>query len=178
MNKTMNKTIGIIGAMAITACVGYLYGTVQKVTLEGFLDTKSEEFYMNYLDIRTVTAYSGSDEGLQLYTEDGNGYYIEAENIGKHDTQEIMTEVHHIDSDSGYDNLWNALEARNGKIIIEVSNGTVTSENGDGVDMCGYYRYYNTDRFSVGDKVQSVFVYSCENNYIDDVICRVDTLIE
>lgn len=123
MNKAI-KTIGIIGAMVITACTGYLYGTVQKITLEGFLDTKSEEFYMNYLDIRTVTGYSGLDEGLQLYTEDGNGYYIEAKNIRQQDTQEIITEVFCVGSENDYGKLIDALEARNGKIIIEVSNGT------------------------------------------------------
>lgn len=69
------------------------------------------------------------------------------------------------------------LENRDGKIIIEVSNGTVTDSNGDGIDVCGYYRHYD-NRFSVGDMVQSVFVYNPQNNSVDDILYRVDTLIE
>lgn len=89
-----------------------------------------------------------------------------------------MIQIYNIKSKQDYNTLCNALEARNGKIVIEISCGTVTSENGDGLDICGYYRAYDPDRFSNGDMVQSIFVYSPGNNYIDDVVCRTDTLIE
>lgn len=89
-----------------------------------------------------------------------------------------MIQIYNIKSEQDYNTLCNALEARNGKIVIEISCGMVTSENGDGLDICGYYRAYDPNRFSNGDMVQSIFIYSPGNNYIDDVVCRIDTLIE
>lgn len=44
---------------------------------DGFIDIRSEEFTDNYIDMHTITGYSGTDTGLLLYTEDGNGYYLE-----------------------------------------------------------------------------------------------------
>ena len=49
---------------------------------------------------------------------------------------------------------------------------------GDGVDICGYYQRYDSERFSKGDKVRSVFVYNSGTNYFDDIVCRMDVLIE
>lgn len=92
--------------------------------------------------------------------------------------QDTATQVYNIGTESDYDKLYKDLENRNGKIIIEISNGTVINGNGDSIDVCGYYRCYDMDKFKVGDKVQSVFVYNPENNYIDDILYRVDTLIQ
>lgn len=44
---------------------------------DGFIDITSDEFTENYIDLRTVTGYSGTATGLMLYTEDGNGYFLE-----------------------------------------------------------------------------------------------------
>lgn len=44
---------------------------------DGFIDITSDEFTENYIDLRTVTGYSGTSIGLMLYTEDGNGYFLE-----------------------------------------------------------------------------------------------------
>lgn len=50
----------------------------QAITVpDGFIDITSDEFTENYIDLRTVTGYSGTATGLMLYTEDGNGYYLE-----------------------------------------------------------------------------------------------------
>lgn len=76
MKKTL-KTIGIVGAIIIAMFIGYFYGTVQKVIDGEFIDMKSEAFYNNYLDMRTVIGYSGTADGLELYTADGNGYFLE-----------------------------------------------------------------------------------------------------
>lgn len=89
-----------------------------------------------------------------------------------------MIQIYNIKSEQDYNTLCNALEARNGKIVIEISCGMVTSKNGDGLDICRYYRAYDPDRFSNGDMVQSIFIYSPDNNYVDDVVYRIDTLIE
>lgn len=52
--------------------------------------------------------------------------------------QDGATQVYYIQTDDDMDRLKVILENRNGKIIIEVSNGTVTDSNGDGIDVCGY----------------------------------------
>ena len=61
-------------------------------------------------------------------------------------------------------------------LLFKISCSTVTS--GNGLDIYGFYGAYDSDRFSNGDMVQSIFIYSPDNNYIDDVVCRIDTLIE
>lgn len=94
------------------------------------------------------------------------------------DTQTSKVQIYNIGNKHEHDMFLDSLEKRNGQIIIEVIQGTVLDENGDGVDVCGYYTHYDTDRFSKGDKVQSVFVYDPDNNYIDGILYRVDALIE
>ena len=46
--------------------------------LEGLEDV-TEGFYNRYLDMTTVIGYSGAEQGLQLYTDNGCGYYLEVE---------------------------------------------------------------------------------------------------
>ena len=86
--------------------------------------------------------------------------------------------IYHTQSIEDYNKLTPILENRNGKIIIEVSNGTVSDSEGNGTDDCGYYRHYDSEKFSPSDYVQSVFVYNTDTNSTDDILYRVDTLIE
>ena len=82
-------TLLTVGAFAY--CIGVIDGTeeIGSVVIEnemdivpdGFIDIESEEFKENYIDYRTVTGYSGTDTGLQLYTSDGNGFYIEVDRV-------------------------------------------------------------------------------------------------
>lgn len=44
--------------------------------LEGLEDV-TELYNDRYVDMDTITGYSGTDDGLMIYTEDGNGYYLE-----------------------------------------------------------------------------------------------------
>lgn len=44
--------------------------------LEGLEDV-TELYNDRYVDMYTITGYSGTDHGLMIYTEDGNGYYLE-----------------------------------------------------------------------------------------------------
>lgn len=127
----------------------------------------------NYIDLNTVTSYSGTANGLQLNFTDGTGYYLEIPQ-----ESDTLTEVFYIGSESDHDKLLDALENRNGKIVVEISTGTVLDTNGNGQDISGYYRKYESSRFSVGDRVQSIFVYNPENNFIDDILYRLDTKIE
>ncbi len=127
----------------------------------------------NYIDLNTVTSYSGTANGLQLNFTDGTGYYLEIPQ-----ESDTLTEVFYIGSESDHDKLLDALENRNGKIVVEISTGTVLDTNGNGQDISGYYRKYDSSRFSAGDRVQSIFVYNPENNFIDDILYRLDTKIE
>lgn len=88
--KRIIKTIGIIATMGIIVVGAYLLGTTQaeiktevrtvteirEVIPDGYIDTKSKEFKENYVDMRKVT-YFEVEDGLQLYYEDGSGYYWE-----------------------------------------------------------------------------------------------------
>ncbi len=50
---------------------------VVEVVPDGYIDTNSEEFYNKYIDVRQVVDFASTENGLQLYLEDGNGYYWE-----------------------------------------------------------------------------------------------------
>ena len=127
----------------------------------------------NCIDMNTVISYSGTADGLQLNFEDGTGYYLEIPQ-----ESDSLTEIFYIGSEGDHKRLLDALENRNGKTVIEVSSGTVLDDEGNGQDICGYYIKYDSERFSAGNEVQSVFVYNPETNYIDDIISRTDTLIK
>lgn len=129
----------------------------------------------SYIDMNTVISYNGTADGLQLNFADGTGYYLEIPEIPQE--SDNLTEVFYIGSESDHEKLLDALENRNGKIIVEMSSGTVLDDEGNGQDICGYYIKYDSERFSAGDQVQSVFVYNPETNYIDDIVSRADTLI-
>lgn len=90
MMKRTIKTIGIIATMGIMLVCAYLLGTTQSETVtkvkevekvvevvpDGYIDTNSSEFKDNYVDMRKVVYFEVVD-GLQLYYEDGSGYYWE-----------------------------------------------------------------------------------------------------
>ena len=130
----------------------------------------------NYIDMNAVIGYNGTADGLQLNFADGTGYYLEIPEIPQE--SDNLTEVFYISSTNDHEKLLDALENRNRKIIIEVSNGTVLDNEGNGQDICGYYIKYDSERFSAGDQVQSVFVYNPDTNAIDDIVSRTDTLIQ
>lgn len=119
----------------------------------------------NYIDMNTVVSYNGTTDGLQLNFEDGTGYYLDIPQ-----ESDNLTEVFYISSESDHEKLLDALENRNGKIIVEMSSGTVLDDEGNGKDSFGYYIKYDSSRFFAGDQVQSVFVYNPETNYIDDIV--------
>ena len=90
MKRTL-KAIGTIGAIIIILVGAYLLGATQAETIteiqtiekvvevvpDGYIDTTTEEFYNNFVDMRQVTDYTATADGLQLYLEDGSGYYWE-----------------------------------------------------------------------------------------------------
>ena len=92
-------------------------------------------------------------------------------------TTDFETEAYFIKSQADYERSTGAIAHRNGKIIIQVVQGTVVSDNGDGeLDTGGYIKY--DDDLEMGDRVDTVLVYNPATNFDDDVMYRADTLIE
>ena len=96
MKKTI-KTIGTIATIAVIAAGSFHLGTTQaesvtevqtvteikeiekvvEVVPDGYIDMNTEEFYDNYVDMRQVVDFTTTEYGLQLYFDDGSGYYWE-----------------------------------------------------------------------------------------------------
>ena len=95
-NKTV-KTIVTMAAMAVIAIGSYYLGTTQTKTVttiqtvteikevekvvevvpNGYIDTTTEDFYNNFVDVRQVVDFTTTEYGLQIYLNDGSGYYWE-----------------------------------------------------------------------------------------------------
>lgn len=86
--------------------------------------------------------------------------------------------VYHTQSIEDYNRLTPILENRNGTMIMEVIEATVLDDEGNGCDRFGFYVKYDSERFSKGDKVKSIFVYNPDTNYTDDFLYRTDILME
>ena len=54
---------------------------IAEVQLDGYGDIQSEQFYNNFVDMCSVIGFAGTNEGLQLYFNDGTGYYIDVDSI-------------------------------------------------------------------------------------------------
>ena len=87
-------------------------------------------------------------------------------------------QIYHCKTKEEFDRLTPVIENRNGRIIIEIIDATVLDNDGNGSDQFGFYVKYDSGRFSKGDKVRSVFVYNPDTNYFDDIVCRIDQLME
>lgn len=89
--KKAIKRIGTIVAMGIMLVLAYWLGTTQAETVtevqtvtevreivpNDYIDINSAEFQDNFVNMRTVVDFSTTEYGLQLYFEDGTGYYWE-----------------------------------------------------------------------------------------------------
>lgn len=100
------------------------------------------------------------------------------DNVGIVQMVKDSVQVHHSKTKEEFDRLTSVIENRNGRIIIEMIDATVLDDDGNGSDSFGFYVKYDSGQFSKGDKVRSVFVYNPDTNYLDDIVCRVDWLIE
>ena len=87
------------------------------------------------------------------------------------------TEVYFTRTIEDYNKMTDKLENRNGKIIIKVIETTVLDNEGNASDAFGFYVKYESGKYEKGDRVQTAFVYNPENNYLDDILYRFDTLI-
>lgn len=70
----------IIAVMAAVVGIGsYVMGTMQARTVIEIQEVEKiiEATPDNYIDMRQVVDFSTTENGLYLYTQDGNGYYWE-----------------------------------------------------------------------------------------------------
>ena len=70
------------------------------------------------------------------------------------------------------------LTNRNGRLYIEVVDGVVLDDEGNGKQLnassdSGNYIAYN-DKYKAGDKIISLFIYNPLSNAEDDIIARLD----
>lgn len=103
---------------------------------------------------------------------------IKSYTLGSSWVEQSTTQLYHVNTEQDHNALNNVLECRNGRIVIEVVQGTVLDNNGNGIDNCGYYIKYDSKQFTEGDKVETVLVYNPDTNFVDDILYRVDTKIE
>lgn len=87
-------------------------------------------------------------------------------------------ETHHIQNQEEFDKFNDILENRNGNIIIEISDGIVLDNDGNGRDDGGYYIHYDNSRFNAGESVRTLCIYDPNTTYIDDIVYRADFLID
>ena len=77
---------------------------------------------------------------------------------------------------------FDVLERRAPFIVVETSIATIERVEEDGklyaYDENGFYTAYNSQNFSIGETVQSTFVYNPFSNYTDDIILRFDRKIK
>lgn len=92
-------------------------------------------------------------------------------------TTGFETETYYVKSQADYERSADAITHKDGKIIIQIVQGTVISDNRNGeLDTGGYIKY--DDDLKTGDRVETVLVYNPATNFDDDVIYRADTLIK
>lgn len=95
------------------------------------------------------------------------------------DTDEFETEIYYINTVEDYDRSTEAVLHRDGKIIIEVVQAVVVSDNGDArMTVNDGYIKYNAEDVKVGDMMETVLVYNPATNYDDDVMFRADTFLK
>lgn len=84
--------------------------------------------------------------------------------------------IFYTDSTEQFDRCTEALENRNGEIIVEVVHGTVLNDEGNGQLDSGYYIKYHTGK--KGDRIESIFVYNAGSTALDDIEYRQDAILK
>ena len=84
--------------------------------------------------------------------------------------------IFYTDSKEQFDRCTEALENRNGEIIVEIVHGTVLDDEGNGQLDSGYYIKYHTGK--KGDRIESIFVYNADSTALDDIEYRQDTILK
>ena len=72
--ERMIKLFGMVAIMGVMLFAGFTLGRYSAGS-SAYVDTGSEEFQNNFIDMRKVTDYSATYTCLYIYLEDGSGYY-------------------------------------------------------------------------------------------------------
>lgn len=72
--ERMIKLLGMVAIMGVMLFAGFTLGRYS-ASASAYVDTGSEEFQNNFIDMRKVTDYSATNTGLYIYLEDGSEYY-------------------------------------------------------------------------------------------------------
>ena len=76
----MKKKLLMTALFSMVAISSFMFGAIQKekemneVITERYIDKTSYEFFNNYVDMRKVVDFAATEEGLSIYTNDGNWY--------------------------------------------------------------------------------------------------------
>ena len=83
----MKKKIIVATLFIATTISAYFVGTTQtetetvtetlEVIPDGYINTNSEEFQNDYINMNDVVDFEETDSGLMLHFSDGTGYYWE-----------------------------------------------------------------------------------------------------
>lgn len=83
----MKKKIIVATLFIATTISAYFVGTTQtetetvtetlEVIPDGYINTNSEEFQNDYINMNDVVDFEATDSGLMLHFSDGTGYYWE-----------------------------------------------------------------------------------------------------
>lgn len=85
----MKKKIIVATLFIATTISAYFVGTTQteivtetvtetiEVIPDSYINTNSEEFQNDYINMNDVVDFKATDSGLMLYTSNGSGYYWE-----------------------------------------------------------------------------------------------------
>ena len=107
-----------------------------------------------------------------------NNFEQKLESIPKIKETEINnTEVEFILPRTSHQSVMELLMNRNGKLIIEICEGKVLDNDGNGESIYedkNYYIHYNPEEYKQGDEVLSIFVYDPNTNAEDAITQRVD----
>lgn len=135
-----------------------------------------EEAFSHIKNVDYVETESGIE--TVVYDNAGNTYVIDRRDAQIDKTEASKVVIFRTDTPGELKAMQEYIENNTaGNIIIEISNGTVTGENGDGETDSGYYIHYNGN-YEVNDRVESAFIYNPATQYIDDVLYRQDTKIQ
>ncbi len=72
--ERMIKLLGMVAIMGVMLFAGFTLGRYS-ASASAYVDTGSEEFQNNFIDMRKVTDYSATNTGLYIYLDDGSEYY-------------------------------------------------------------------------------------------------------
>lgn len=77
----MKKKVIIAGLFILCTASAYTFGKSQNKAVEtipdNYINTESNAFLNDYVDMKKVADFETTENGLYIYTDNGDGYYWE-----------------------------------------------------------------------------------------------------